>query len=176
MISRHKKYGKLVMTPDQLAKTKVGKANLEAGLLDKPAPRKAHQAPTVAHGGVFTTEPAGDPEKAAEMAVTALTIAKTTDEENLNKTEADYLAHLREHGFAWIGIQNIKLKLADNTTYTCDFFTLSHGGKLVGREVKGFMRDDASVKIKVAAREFRWIQFLIVKKTKNGWVHKEVKP
>ena len=38
-------------------------------------------------------------------------------------------------------------------------------------EVKGFMEDDAAVKLKVAAETFWWFQFKLVKKDRgNSWL------
>lgn len=103
---------------------------------------------------------------------------KTTDERKLNKTEAAYLDYLKSRDDnEWIGVQNITLKLADDCRYTCDFSVVGANGRLIMLEVKGFFRDDAKVKIKVAARLFPWIQFIVVQKTKGvGWTHTEVKP
>lgn len=46
------------------------------------------------------------------------------------------------------------LKLADDTRYTPDFAVLLANGELEFWEVKGFWRDDAKVKIKVAEEMF----------------------
>ena len=105
-----------------------------------------------------------------------MTITPSTEESKLNKTEKAYLSWLRGQGYVWIGIQAITLKLGDDTRYTCDFMALDSRGDLHGREVKGFFRDDAKVKIKVAARQFPFIKFYVVKKDGQGWNHKEVKP
>lgn len=102
-------------------------------------------------------------------------IAESTDEAKLNKTEKAYLNHLRSRGLPWIGVQSITLKLADDCRYTPDF-TYIHDGKFHAHEVKGFFRDDAKVKIKVAARKFPWIVFTLVFKHKSGWEWKLVKP
>lgn len=110
------------------------------------------------------------------VAVAHLTITPSKDESKLNKTERAYLAHLRAERPPWIGVQSITLKLADDTRYTCDFFLLDDNGTLHGREVKGFFRDDAKVKIKVAARMFPFIRFHVVTKTKNGWQHIPISP
>src|SRR5258708_7830819 len=73
----------------------------------------------------------------------------------MNKTEAAYDAHLQEQRHAgavlWHKFEAVKLRLADNTFYTCDFAVLSSDGVLEMHEVKGFWQDDARVKIKVAA-------------------------
>lgn len=100
----------------------------------------------------------------------------TTDESKLNKWEAQWLAVLRSRYFAWIGIQSVTLKLADDCRYTPDFWTLGVGGKLIAWEVKGFMREDAKIKIKVAARIFSWVQFVLVTRDGKSWKESVVKP
>ena len=107
----------------------------------------------------------------------AMTVQPTTDEARLNKTERAYLARLRGLGcYPWVGVQCITLKLGDDCRYTPDFWVLDPDGNLGAREVKGFFRDDAKVKIKVAARLYPWIKFVVVKKDKLGWNESEVKP
>lgn len=108
--------------------------------------------------------------------VTATALAVSTDEGKLNKTERQYLVFLRHLGFTWIGIQNVTLKLAHDCRYTPDFVVVDSAGYIQAREVKGFMRDDALVKLKVAARMFPFIEFIVVRKTKGGWNHTTVKP
>lgn len=104
----------------------------------------------------------------------------STDEAKLNKTERSFLVHLREaHPGNWIGVQCITLKLADDCRYTCDIWERTIGGLLYAYEVKGFFRDDAKVKIKVAARMFPWIRFVVVKRGPNAlvpWLMETVKP
>ena len=64
--------------------------------------------------------------------------------------------------------ESIRLRLADRTTYTPDFM-VERDGSLIIYEVKGFWRDDARVKIKVAAEMYPCFQFYAVQKTKEGW-------
>ena len=107
-----------------------------------------------------------------------MTITKSTDEEKLNKTEKAYLAYLRGPGndLTWIGIQNITFKLAHDTRFTPDF-TVIDQGNMRCIDVKGFQREDALIKIKVAARLFPFTKFIIVKRDKGGsWHHQEVTP
>lgn len=106
-----------------------------------------------------------------------MTVAPSTDEAKLNKTERDYLAYLRGEGnpLAWIGIQNITFKLAHDTRFTPDF-TVIEQGNMRCIDVKGFQREDALIKIKVAARLFPFAKFIIVKRDKGGWDHREVTP
>lgn len=117
---------------------------------------------------------------ALDSTITAKTllsvICKTTDEEKLNKTEAAYLKYLRELNMKWIGIQNITLKLANDTRLTPDFSFIQNSGRFVFVDVKGFQREDALIKMKVAARQFPMFDFLIVKKAGTGWDTRKVKP
>jgi len=110
---------------------------------------------------------------------------RSTDEDRLNKLERAYLGYLRYLGYDWIGIQCITLKLADDCRYTPDFWTMEAEpgvpmarGQLIARETKGgFFRDDAKVKIKVAARMFPFIVFVLIRRQKSGlWETEIVKP
>lgn len=96
----------------------------------------------------------------------------------LNKTEAAfhaYLISLTASGTPLLS-QSITLKLANGVRYTPDFFKAieadTNGGEcavlLHAYEVKGFMRDDAAVKLKVAAALYPWIKFNLVTKRKGG--------
>lgn len=73
----------------------------------------------------------------------------------MNKTEAEYaelLETLRFRGeIAWYKFEGVKLRLADNTFYTPDFFVMWADCRLECHEVKGFWQDDAKAKIKIAA-------------------------
>lgn len=74
-----------------------------------------------------------------------------------NKTEARYADEILDPRVATKIIQRywfegIKLRLADGATfYTPDYLVELTDGTLECHEVKGFWRDDARVKIKVAA-------------------------
>jgi hypothetical protein len=90
----------------------------------------------------------------------------------MNKTETNYASHLdlrrMDGSILWYKFEGIKLRLADNTFYTCDFTVLRRDGGMEMHEVKGYMADDANVKIKVAASIYPF-QFYIVRKAKIGW-------
>lgn len=114
------------------------------------------------------TVPVTSEEKAACVAV----IAKgEVPEFKGNKTEAAYMALLearkRAGEILWYQFEGITLKLADDTRYTPDFFVLMADGSLECHETKGFWRDDARVKIKVAASMFPF-RFVAAKKAKGG--------
>ena len=113
----------------------------------------------------------------SETVKTAFSIAPMTVEDDLNKTEAAYLDELQSSDkYAAIHTQGITFLLGANCRYTPDFFTVDKEGKAVAWEVKGFWRDDARVKIKVAARMYRWVKFIAVQKEKGDWVYEEIKP
>jgi hypothetical protein len=90
----------------------------------------------------------------------------------MNKTETAYASHLDlrrlDGDVLWYKFEGIKLRLADNTFYTCDFPLMRRDGSMEMHEVKGFMADDANVKIKVAASIYPF-QFYIIRKAKIGW-------
>ena len=94
-----------------------------------------------------------------------------------NKTEQAYGALLALRQCAgeilWWRYEGITLKLADDTRYTPDFTLMLANGEMEMHETKGFMRDDAWVKLKVAAQQFPF-RFVLVKKAKGGWEYKEV--
>lgn len=73
----------------------------------------------------------------------------------MNKTEALYdirLDALKHHGeILWYKFEGVKLRLADSTFYTPDFAVMAADGVMEMHEVKGFWRDDAKAKIKIAA-------------------------
>jgi hypothetical protein len=89
--------------------------------------------------------------------------------QTMNKTEAAYDAHLwlrrRAGDVLWHKFEGIKLRLAEATFYTCDFAVLPASRVLEMHEVKGFWREDARIKIKVAASLY---PFRFIAVTKNG--------
>jgi Protein of unknown function (DUF1064) len=68
----------------------------------------------------------------------------------------------------------LKLRLAPKTYYTPDFLLLMHDGKIELHETKGFMEEDANVKIKVAMEMFASIfTIVLVRLDKNkNWTFK----
>lgn len=89
-------------------------------------------------------------------------------------TEAQYAYVLQQMQIAGeirdYAYSPIKLILADNTTYTPDFFVVTNDNTIEFHEVKGFWRDDARVKLKVAAALFPWFVFLVIKKDKKNFI------
>jgi len=93
-----------------------------------------------------------------------------------NKTEQAYeslLESMRISGeILWYKFEGIKLRLADNTFYTPDFFVMMADGQLEAHEVKGHWQDDARAKIKIAADMYPF-KFVAAKpkakKNGGGW-------
>ena len=93
-----------------------------------------------------------------------------------NKTEQSYenmLESMRTSGeVLWYKFEGLKLRLADNTFYTPDFFVMMASGQLEAHEVKGHWQDDARAKIKIAADmyPFRFVAAKPkAKKNGGGW-------
>lgn len=89
----------------------------------------------------------------------------------MNKLEAAYAVHLAARQTAgeivWFKFEGVKLRLADNTFLSPDFFVMDASGEMSIHECKGFMQDDANVKIKVVAEMYPFRFFLIRARTKK---------
>lgn len=91
----------------------------------------------------------------------------------MNRTEAAYAGTLEVGKMvgeikSW-RFQAMTLKLADDTRYTPDFMVVRPDDTIEFHEVKGFWRDDARVKIRVAADFFPLFRFVAVRKVKCSW-------
>ncbi len=94
----------------------------------------------------------------------------------LNRTEQAFLEFLKAHGWPTVLSQAITLRLGNGVRYTPDFVTVGPDEKAEAWETKGFMRDDAAVKLKVAASLYPWIKFHLVTRKKGEWIIQEVLP
>lgn len=114
-----------------------------------------------------------------------VTVAPKLPKPRMNKWETEYSYELEARKQAgeilWWAFEPMKLRLADKTTYTPDFALLiTHNlcgvtwGVLQFHEVKGFWRDDARVKIKLAAEMFPFL-FVALSRRKggSGWEREE---
>lgn len=98
----------------------------------------------------------------------------------MDKTESAYAQHLemrkRAGEISWYRFEGLKLRLADNTFYSPDFFVMLASGELEAHEVKGHWQDDARVKIKIAADQYPF-RFIAIKaqskKAGGGWATEE---
>jgi len=99
---------------------------------------------------------------------------RTVTPDGMNNLERKYADHLRKlqlagqiHSFAF---ERHNLKLADKTYYRPDFEVMLPDGTIEFHEVKGFMQEDANVKLKVAADQFPQFVFRLVKWDRlEGW-------
>jgi hypothetical protein len=97
----------------------------------------------------------------------------------MNKTEAAYaqllearraLGEIRDFKF-----ESVKLRLADRTWYTPDFWLDMADGSIEVHEVKGRWQDDARVKIKVAAEAHPRYRFIAIQRAgRHGWRFEEL--
>lgn len=102
---------------------------------------------------------------------------------SMNRTEerrAHELAALERSGeIARWAFEGVKLRLATGAWYTPDFAVWGLDGRLAFEEVKGFWREAARVRIKVAARLYPEITFVALrrkrKKDGGGWEREEIR-
>lgn len=95
----------------------------------------------------------------------------------MNKTEMLFCEHLArtkliDKDMVAFRFEPLKFKLAPKTFYTPDFLVIRKSCFEI-YEVKGFWRDDARVKIKVAAKLFPWFKWYAVQLKKKQWVYEE---
>lgn len=171
--------------PMSAATRKLNQGLLPAGLAEEHMKKLASEKPLLA--GPFEDVPK-----------TKIPVKRRLrqDTKGPNKLEQEFEAFLREEWRtkkAHIHPQGLTLTLANGVRYTPDFIvavpcvtevetTYQVEGRaavmLLAFETKGFMREDASVKIKVAARLYPWIKFHLVtkrrKKDGGGWDIEEV--
>lgn len=95
----------------------------------------------------------------------------------MNKAEQKFALELERRRrlgqVVWWQFEPMRLKLADRTTYTPDFMAFD-GCRVQVYEIKGYRRDDAMVKLKVAARLFPFFDFYLVDVRKDQWKHTRV--
>jgi hypothetical protein len=97
----------------------------------------------------------------------------------MNKTESEYAMILegmrRGGGIESYEYEKVTLKIAADCRLTPDFLVINNIGEVEFHEVKGgLIREDAAVKLKVAAASFPFRFKLAQKKGKN-WTITEVK-
>lgn len=95
----------------------------------------------------------------------------------MNKTEAEYSRHLELLKSAgeilWHRYAPMRLRLADGSYFKPDFGVLTRECLFELHETKGFWREAARVRIKVAAELFPF-RFIAIKRAANGgWEREE---
>jgi hypothetical protein len=91
----------------------------------------------------------------------------------MNKLESAYAAHLEllkaSGDVLWWKFEGLKFRLADKTFLTPDFVVMTRSGLIELHDVKGFLMEDANVKMKVAASMYPF-EFFIIRKSKSFWM------
>ena len=93
----------------------------------------------------------------------------------MNKLERAWSEELTGAGCDW-QFEAITFKLARDTRYTPDFFAIFSDDVPTFWEVKGFMRDDARVKLKVVADKWPRFRFILVTRKGGVWHTEEIEP
>ena len=99
----------------------------------------------------------------------------TTPRHTMNGLESKYATYL--DGLKRLGqildwkFEPFKLRLTEGwkTTYCPDFLVITKDGFMELHETKGFMRDDANLKIKIAADIYVQFTFRLVQWLKGRW-------
>jgi len=102
-------------------------------------------------------------------------IIKDRYKNSLERRYADYLyrLQLRKEIVSYM-YEPFGLRLADKTFYHPDFLVI-YPGHFEIHETKGFLRDDANVKIKVAAKMFSFWNFKMIFWKNKQWIVREYK-
>lgn len=96
----------------------------------------------------------------------------------MNRTETAYAAHLdlliKAGEVSAYLFEGVRLIIGNSQcAFTPDFMVVLSAGYIEFHEVKGFWREAARVRIKVAAKQFPWFTFIAVtrrtKKQGRGW-------
>lgn len=97
-----------------------------------------------------------------------------TGREGMNKLEARYADALNARGDVALWMyEAVKFRLADGAYYTPDFLVVLKDGTVEIHETKGFLREAARVRVKVAARLYPF-PFRMVKWAAGAWQSTEV--
>jgi hypothetical protein len=85
----------------------------------------------------------------------------------MNRLEASYAIHLDDRKcrgeIADWRYEKFKMQLAKRTSITIDFAVMLADGTIEFHETKGFMEEDANVKLKVIAEDMWWFRFRLVR-------------
>ena len=95
-----------------------------------------------------------------------------------SKLEARYAGYIEALKFAGeirtIRYEAVRLEIAPNTTILPDFYVERPDRSCELHEVKGFMREDAWIKLKVAARQWPHYRWFLITRVKGQWVTKRI--
>lgn len=111
--------------------------------------------------------------------VAALLPEKPKRKRGMNRWERAFMEKLQaESARPVVRFEDVTLRLGHDCRYTPDLIAVTQDGadwRVEAFEIKGFRRDDAMVKLRVAAREYPWITFHLVERAKGGeWKISEI--
>jgi len=146
-------------------------ANANYIMIDGVAYSPKHPKAKALAGSVERDSPLASPPPQAACARQPARILSAEDK--LNQTERMFLVLLRaQYGPSCVRIQSIRLELAPNCCYTPDF-SVWREKQLTFYEVKGaFIRDDAIVKLKTAARLYPEFDFYLCQWKNHRWTER----
>jgi hypothetical protein len=111
--------------------------------------------------------------RAGSLAAASAVGAPPKRKPKMNGLESRYAAMLEEvriaGGIEWWKFEGMTLKLADDVRYTPDCVVKVAGGGLEFVETKGFMREAARVRLRVAASMFPF-PFYLVREKNGAWL------
>jgi hypothetical protein len=145
----------------------IAAENARLGIKPPPRPSPPEKKPAA--------RAVGHIERLAEREELSRSLRPRHEADTMNGMEKRYAAYLETRRVcgeiaAW-KFEAIKLKLAKATFYNPDFLVVMPDVRLELHETKGWLEDDASVKLKVAAQMFPEFKIVLVKwnKRTKGW-------
>ena len=96
----------------------------------------------------------------------------------MNRLESAYAKVLEERKKTGMILlyefESVKFRLGDGAWYTPDFMVMDRDGSIEFHETKGFMREAANVRIKVAAAKYPFKFYLVKHSKATGWTYEEL--
>jgi hypothetical protein len=127
-------------------------------ITDEPKPSKYHNVKITTDDGTFDSK--------REYAIADPSCLRN---DKMNKTEAAYADVLAaDKTIAWWRFGALVLRIGEKCFYHTDFFLMRTDGRLEIHETKGFMRDDAQVKLRAIREMYPFFRLAVVKKAKAG--------
>lgn len=123
-----------------------------------------------------------DPSSSSKTTTQTTILAKISNENDptadMNGIETAYYHYLnvllKSNSIKRFDFEPEKLKLAKATYYSPDFRVIKNDNSIEFHETKGFWRDDARVKIKLAAKLHPYV-FIAVTRKKGKWIFNTIK-
>ena len=95
----------------------------------------------------------------------------------MNRLEGAYANHLdqekREGRIEYWVFESVKFGIGAGAWFCPDFMIMRTDGQIEFHETKGFMREAANFRLKVAADKYPF-RFVLIKLMKSGWIRKEI--